>query len=276
MNRAANLSVLAAITWTVAWTAAVSGQGRRSTDRTMGGCEERWNSDRASYCEMREETIATGAVNPLDIDAGQNGGIRVRGWDRADVHMRARVQASADTDAEARQLVSGVRIVTGNGSIRAEGPSSRGDSNWSVSFEIDVPRTAILTLHTHNGGISIGDFQGTAHFSAVNGGVTLRDVGGDIRGETTNGGLTVDLSGDRWDGAGLDVETKNGGVTMSLPEHYSAALETATTNGRLNIDFPITVSGQINPRHLTTTLGAGGARLRVVTTNGGVRIARKS
>jgi hypothetical protein len=81
-----------------------------------------------------------------------------------------------------------------------------------VSFELDVPRTAILTLHTHNGGISLADFQGTANFHAVNGGVSLTNVGGDIRGETRNGGVTVDLSGDRWDGAGLDVETTNGGI----------------------------------------------------------------
>ena len=103
----------------------------------------------------------------------------------------------------------------------------------------------------------------------------LSNVGGDIRGETTNGGLTLNLSGDRWDGAGLDVETRNGGITMSVPENYSAALETATTNGRISVDFPITVTGRIN-RELTTTLGAGGARIRAVTTNGGVRIQRKS
>jgi Putative adhesin len=271
MNRAASITVVAA----ALCTAVVSGQGRRGADRAMNGCDDRWNSDRPSFCEMREETIATGAVNPLEVDAGQNGGIRVRGWDRADVHMRARVSASADTDAEARQIVAGVRIVTGGGTIRAEGPASRGEGGWSVSFELDVPRTAILTLHTHNGGISIGDFQGTANFRAVNGGVSLTNVGGDIRGETTNGGLTVDLSGDRWDGAGLDVETKNGGIRMSVPEHYSAALETATTNGRISIDFPVTVTGRIN-RQLTTTLGAGGAKIRVVTTNGAVRIARKS
>jgi len=269
MNRSACVTVLAA----ALCTAAVSGQSRRG-DRSMG-CNDQFNSDRASFCEMREETIATGAVNPLEVDAGQNGGIRVRGWDRPDVHLRARIAASADSEAEARQLVAGVRIVTGGGTIRAEGPASRGEGGWSVSFELDVPRTAILTLHTHNGGISIGDFQGTAKFNAVNGGIVLSNVGGDLKGETTNGGVTVDLSGDRWDGAGLDVETRNGGITMSVPEHYSAALETSTTNGRISIDFPVTVSGRTN-RELTTTLGSGGAPIRAITVNGGVRIHRKS
>ena len=99
-------------------------------------------------------------------------------------------------------------------------------------------------------------------------------MSGDIHGETVNGGVTVDLSGDHWNGAGLDVETQNGGIRLRLPEQYSASLETATTNGRINIDFPVAVEGRVT-RNLTTTLGAGGARLRAVTTNGGVTIRKR-
>jgi hypothetical protein len=253
---------------------AVSAQTRRGSNRSTS-CNDFGNSDRRSHCEVREETIPGGGVNPLDVDAGKNGGIRVRGWDRADVHVRATVSAWADTDAEARQIVSGVRIVTGGGTIHPEGPDTTGrDSSWAVSFELDVPRTAMLTLNAHNGGISIDDFQGAAKFHAVNGGVTLRNVSGDIRGETVNGGLTIDLTGDHWNGAGLDVETRNGGIRMTLPEQYSASLETETTNGRINIDFPVTVQGRVT-RSLTTTLGAGGAKLRAVTTNGGVTIRKQ-
>jgi hypothetical protein len=91
------------------------------SDSIASGCDDHYNSDRPSYCEVREETIATGAVNPLDVDAGQNGGIRVRGWDRPDVHMRARVSASAETDAEARQVVAGVRIVTAAAAFTPKG-----------------------------------------------------------------------------------------------------------------------------------------------------------
>jgi hypothetical protein len=61
---------------------------------------------------------------------------------------------------------------------------------------------------------------------------------------------------------------------MTMPDHYSAALETSTTHGRISIDFPVTVQGRIG-RQLTTTLGAGGARVRAVTTNGGVSIRRR-
>jgi hypothetical protein len=244
------------------------GFGRSSND----WCGDQGDRNRAFHCEVREDTI--GGANPVEIDAGRNGGIRVRGWDRSDVLVRSRILAQADTDAEARRIVSGIRIDTAGASVRSIGPDAGRDASWSVSFEVQVPRNAMLTLNTHNGGISIGDFGGSATFHAVNGGVTLINVGGDIRGETTNGGITVDLTGDHWDGQGLDVETRNGGIRMTMPDHYSAALETATTHGRISIDFPVSVQGRIG-RELTTTLGAGGARVRAITTNGGVSIKRK-
>jgi DUF4097 and DUF4098 domain-containing protein YvlB len=235
-------------------------------------CDDGWNDNRASHCEIREETIP--GLNPLDIDAGPNGGIRIRGWDRPDVLVRTKITANADTEDEARRIASGVRVETAGGRIRTNGPRTGRGESWSASFDIQLPRTAMLTLNTHNGGISIDDFRGTAKFRALNGGVSLSNVGGDIRGETTNGGVNVDVRGDRWDGEGLDVETRNGGIRLSLPDNYSAELETGTTNGRVNIDFPITVQGLIG-RHITTTLGTGGARMRAVTTNGGVTVRRR-
>ena len=232
-------------------------------------CGENSNQDRSVHCEVRDATIP--GVNPIDVDAGPNGGIAVRGWDRTDVSVRAKVVAYAESDAEARQIAAGVRVDTAGGRVRADGPDTTGDGHWSVSFEVQVPRTAILTLNTHNGGISIEQFRGTAEFRAQNGGVSLADVAGDIRGVTTNGGVTIDLKGNQWDGAGLNVETHNGGIRLALPANYSAELETGTTNGRVVIDFPVTVQGSIG-RHFTTTLGAGGAKLRAITTNGGVTI----
>jgi hypothetical protein len=219
----------------------------------------------------REETFAGSGL--LDVDASRNGGIRVRGWDRTDIRLVARIVAYADSESRARALAEAVRIETG-GRVRATGPDRGRDESWHVSYQIDVPRDARLALNTLNGGITIEDFRGSATFRATNGGVSLTDVGGDIRGATTNGGVTIRLSGDRWEGPGLDVETRNGGVRMLVPERYSAELETGTVNGRVSIDFPVTVTGTLG-RTVRTTLGAGGARVRAMTRNGGIRIERR-
>lgn len=269
-------AVLVTTMLAAAFGAAVFAQSRdrRAFGSGADWCADGGDRDRAYHCEVREATI--GGANPIEVDAGRNGGIRVRGSDRGDVLVRSRVSASATSDAEARQLVAGIRIDTTGGSVRVVEPDAARDrdANWSVSFELLVPRNAMLTLTSRNGGISIEDFGGTAKFQTTNGGISLSNVGGDLRGETTNGGVNVDLNGDHWDGQGLDLRTRNGAVRMSLPSNYSAALETGTAHGRINIDFPITLQGQID-REVTTTLGGGGAKIRAVTTNGGVTIRRK-
>jgi hypothetical protein len=272
MFRTALLTAVVAAALVGAGTA--QSRGRVTTRTGSLSCNDRdRDSDRVTRCEVREDTI--GGANPLDIDAGRNGGIRVLGWDRGDVLVRARIEAQADTDADARRLVAGVRIDTSGGRVRADGPDTLDrDESWSVSFEIDVPRNAMLTLNTNNGGIAIDDFRGTATFHAKNGGLALHNVGGDLRGETTNGGVTLDVTGDHWDGSGLDVETRNGGINLNLPRGFSAELEAGTTHGRVSVDFPITVQGRIG-RHLETTLGAGGPKLRAITTNGGVTIRQR-
>jgi DUF4097 and DUF4098 domain-containing protein YvlB len=236
-------------------------------------CRDNWYSDRlVGHCEVREQTIAaTGSV--LSIDGRQNGGVSVKGWDQNQILVRARVQTGATTAGEAEELAKQITIETGGGKIFASGPDNRRDYHWDVSYEVFVPRRSDLSLETHNGGIALAGVNGRIEFNALNGGVVLKQVGGNVHGTTTNGGVMVELAGDRWDGETLDVRTTNGGIVMSVPENYSAHLETGTVNGSLSIDFPVTVQGRIT-REIAVNLGSGGPTVRAMTTNGGVRIRR--
>jgi hypothetical protein len=238
-------------------------------------CNDNWGDSRlANHCEIKEQTMpATGGT--IDVDGKMNGGVSIKGWDRSEILMRARVQSTGTTQAEADELAKQVNIETAGAKIFASGPENRKDHWWSVSYEIFVPRRSNLSLKTTNGGISIAEVSGRLEFSALNGGVSLRRIGGSVKGGTTNGGLNVELSGERWDGEALDVKTTNGGVSISIPENYSAHLETGTVNGHLNVDFPVTVQGNIT-RELAVNLGSGGPTIRAMTTNGGVKIRRSS
>jgi DUF4097 and DUF4098 domain-containing protein YvlB len=238
--------------------------------------QARWDGDRdARHCVVREQTL-TGAA-ALSVDASANGGVRVRGWDRSDTRLRVRIDASARGDERAKEIADAVKIETSGGRIRADGPDTGRNESWYVSYELEVPRDARLQLEARNGGIAIENFRGSASFHTTNGGISLVDVSGDLRGDTTNGGIHVQLSGMRWDGAGLDVQTRNGGVRMSIPADYNAELEVGTVNGGMKIDFPITVSGDLRrlQRNISTRLGSGGPRIRALTTNGGVIVSRR-
>jgi TolA-binding protein len=254
-------------------------RGERYADMQVGGdadpCRtDNWGNDEyEQHCEVRDSTLPAGALN---VDAGQNGGIVVEGWDRNEIRVRAIVRGQARESARARELVSQVQVQAGGGRVYATGPDSLRRESWSVSYRINVPRKNDLDLRANNGGVTIVGVQGNMRFDTTNGGVKLQDIGGRVNGETRNGGLNVMLSGDRWDGEGLDVETSNGGVTLSLPDNYNAELETRTVNGGLRIDFPITVQGELTGRKgLQTTLGSGGPLVRVRTTNGGVKISKR-
>ena len=245
---------------------------RNNKDGSMTCREGNWYNDRlVGNCEIREQTLAPSGT--LGIDARQNGGISVKGWDQNQILVRSRVQTAAPTAAEAEALGKQVRIDISGAKIQATGPESRRDYQWDVSYEVFVPRRADLSLETNNGGIAIADVNGRIDFTALNGGVVLKRVGGAVRGSTTNGGLLIVLSGDRWDGESMDVSTTNGGIIMSVPENYSARVETGTVNGSINTEFPVTVQGRIS-KQLALNLGSGGAMVKAMTTNGGVHLKK--
>ena len=241
-------------------------------ERWRDNCERGWNSDRARFCELRTYTISPTAR--ISVDGGPNGGVAFYGSDRRDVKIVARIQASADDDATASAIARQIKIFTEGAQIRSEGPSQRNHTSWSVSYDVYLPTRTSLEANTENGGISADGIQGEMNFEATNGGIHLSDVGGNVRARTTNGGVVADLSGTTWQGQGLDLQTTNGGATVYVPRGYNAMLETGTTNGPMRVDFPITVRGSLS-RRISTQLGSGGPRLRVVTTNGGVHIAER-
>src|SRR5215472_16710836 len=108
------------------------------------------NDDRARHCEIREQSLPS--TGRIDLDASPNGGVTVRGWLQGSVLVRARVEASGDTQAEADSLASQVSINGSGGQVRAIGPESSRHSWWSVSYEVFVPQTSDVTLKSVNGG----------------------------------------------------------------------------------------------------------------------------
>jgi putative adhesin len=265
-------------------TAVLPAQRNRDRDRPFGLSQDDWcrEARRVDFCEVREETLRNQST--IDLDARGNGGVFIRGWDRSDVQMRARVTVRDDSRDAAAQLAKQIQITTTGGRIQADGPRDRRDRRrdwdddryWSVEFELQVPRKADVRVDATNGGIIVEDVRGRIDAHTINGGIVLGDVNGDIRGETVNGGLQVELANEKWDGPGLDLKTVNGGVRLSVPSGFSGELDASTSNGGIAVDFPITISGLINSRRqIRGTLGSGGPRIRLAAVNGGISISRR-
>src|SRR6185437_13120225 len=238
--------------------AAAAAQSTNTTTTTrarrfMDNCQRNYWGDDERFCETRDVQMAASA--DLRVDGQDNGGITVHGWDKSTIQVVAMIQTNAESEADARDLAKRVRISANNGEVRSDGPDTHRHESWSVSYEIWVPAHTGLDLRARNGGIAVDGVESRMELETVNGGLVLSDVGGDVHGTTSNGGVSAELSGSKWSGAGLD-------------------LETGTVNGGMNIGFPITVKGSFG-RRLSTQLGSGGPTIRAVTTNGGVTIRRR-
>ena len=243
-------------------------------DHWLAQCRRHDWKERPKVCLVRETGMRPSG-GALTVDPGQNGGVALFGWDRDSIAVVAKIQASARTDDAAQRLADGIRIEASGRTIRASGPGRGTREHWSVSFDVYVPRHTDLALATENGPLSVEDVSGTMDLRAQNGPVSLAGVSGNVTARVQNGPLSVRLSGTRWEGTGLDAEAVNGPVDLAIPERYNARLETGTVNGPMNVAFPLTVTvqGHVTQR-IQTTLGEGGAPVRVVTTNGPLTIRR--
>jgi len=253
-------------------TAPLPAQLRDNSEKQLTCSNGGYSNDGVRHCEIREQSVAS--IGRLNIDAGQNGGVTVKGWMRGDVLVRARVEAQARTDGAAANMASRVMIDSSGGQVRATGPESENDSWWSVSYEVFVPQVTDLTLKTNNGGVNISDVRGQLHFEGLNGGVHLKRVAGDINGRTVNGGIDVELAAGA-EARQMELNTTNGGVTVTMPANYSARVQTETGMGRVQSDFPLpTASGDSRPRRMDFSIGAGGPPIHITTSNGSIRLKR--
>ena len=260
------------ITYALLALAPAAAPGQQSDEEWLEDCEDDFDRGRlVAFCEVRVLDATPGA-GPIRVEPGANGGVSLVGWQENRIEVHARIAGRARTEAEAEE-VAGEVSVSAAGVIEADGPSNGRDRSWTVSFLVFVPAASDAEVETTNGPLSVTGVSGRMRLDAQNGPIRLREVGGDVVARTQNGPLSVELSGSRWDGAGLDAETVNGPVTLTVPDDYNADLETGTVNGPFTSDIPITMTirGRVG-RPFNGTLGQGGPPIRVVTVNGPVRI----
>jgi DUF4097 and DUF4098 domain-containing protein YvlB len=231
-----------------------------------------------------------------------NGGVTIEAWDRDEVRVQAEKKVRAGSDEDAKKVMDQVHIdvsQTGGG-LKVEtrlpkrgengflGWLTGNDVNIDVEYHVWVPRDAAVDAGSTNGGVRLTGTRGRARLESTNGGLTAQKVTGDLTLETTNGSIRVEDSAgavqasttnggidvsldDVPNGSDLSFETTNGGVKVQLPRDIRVSLDAATSNGSVASDFEVAGAGK-SRRHVAGDINGGGGKLRVRTTNGGIRI----
>ncbi len=162
----------------------------------------------------------------------------------------------------------------------ADGAHYHNHGNWdgdhndvNVKFTIKLPAGVNVGVNTINGSLDVSGAQSEVRASTVNGRVDASSTGGPVEANTVNGSIrvTMDAAPGKDD---LKFSTVNGSISVTVPSNFAADLEMQTVNGSLTSDFPLTISGKVNPKHLHAVIGSGGREVRLETVNGSIEILK--
>ena len=150
----------------------------------------------------------------------------------------------------------------------------RDRNDVSVDFEIRVPKGVKVGVWSVNGAVSVDGVTNEVRAGTVNGSVDAVSTGGPVQASTVNGSVRATMG--RLDGdQDLNFSTVNGTVVAEFSGDIDADIDLSTVNGRFQTDWPVTITGRIDPRHLRATLGKGGRRIRLSTVNGNVELRKR-
>jgi hypothetical protein len=192
---------------------------------------------RPAVTDETQMSLSPSQVSTLRAQLSK-GGIYINGWDRNEYSVKTCKAAPDDADA-----TSTLRDITtstgGDGQLAVNGPADR---DWMANLIIMTPRLSTMDIQTVNGPLQLRDLAGNIRLSATNGPVSLNNVGGVVSTTTTNGPISlagasgdqrvtanngpisIQLSGNRWDGPGLEVSTRNGPLSLSVPDAYGSGI----------------------------------------------------
>ncbi len=147
----------------------------------------------------------------------------------------------------------------------------------SGPLRFETSRTKFGTARV-DGEVSIesGDLQGNKLLGPVtlttrNRTIELDDVSGPVTLTNRNGAISVTNAAPV---APINIRNEHGSVDLGLPEHGAFVLDAQTKNGDLENDFGLESQGQGDKRWLSGKVGAGGAQVKVETSDGDVTIRK--
>jgi len=237
--------------------------------------------------DERSFTLKGSQTRTLQMHVEGSAGMALRGSKGSDYVVTACLAASGSSDDKAHAALGDIQVAFDAGRLSMNGP---GGDDWLVYFLVQVPDGATLDLkgdngpiglsnvsgtiraRTHNGPLELDGCEGEIDVSAENGPVSLRAGGGRQKVSVVNGPLAIELRGTRWDGDGIEADTKNGPLSLTIPERYESgvSLEMAG-NGPIHCSKGC--EGAWVPGHSQSLLfGSSQPVIHITTVNGPVEI----
>jgi DUF4097 and DUF4098 domain-containing protein YvlB len=219
----------------------------------------------------RSYTVGRGATVEL---LNTNGTISVAAAEGDTVSVAAERIVKASTEARARERLADFEIRESASATHVRIDSRHTGLSLGVSrvvnYTVTVPRWANVTLETTNGAVTVSGLAGELRIDATNGRIEASGLENGARVDATNGAIMLDFAS--LGAQGVDCETVNGAITITLPRDADADVSARVTNGGISADDLKLDITEESRRRLDGRLGGGGSRVRLETVNGAIRL----
>jgi DUF4097 and DUF4098 domain-containing protein YvlB len=204
-------------------------------DQAVTSCDQlHVRADDREIARSEERLTLPQTSSTVRMEAAQNGGIYVYGWERQDFGILNCKVALSDERATAERKLQEIKMSFDSGQLSVRGPD---DGDWTSYLIVHAPRSSTLSLkgmngpisvsdltgkvevRNTNGPLSIGNSSGEINADIVNGPINYTGSSGDVHLRAENGPIAVKLGGTSWNGKGLDAESTNGPLSLKMPNN---------------------------------------------------------
>lgn len=163
---------------------------------------------------------------------------------------------------------------TSDGKIEVRGAGA-GVTAESGDGDIHVAEsTGEVHAHTSDGKIHIDTIAGSVYARSGDGRVAVTNATGSVEASTADGDVEVRLAA--VDTAPrIKAHTGGGSVTVYVPASFAGEIDARTSDGKIDSEVALPLSGRLDPKHIHATLGAnGGTRLDIDSSDGDIHLKK--
>jgi DUF4097 and DUF4098 domain-containing protein YvlB len=212
---------------------------------------------------------------------------------RYNIRVPARYNLNLGTsggDINAGDINGDVDVHTSGGDLeigRINGTLRANTSGGDVTIE---SATGAINAHTSGGDIEIHGSGASIEAKTSGGTIEIRRAGGSVFARSSGGGIRIEDATDTVDASTSGgsivakfsrqprgdsrLSTSGGGVTVELAPSINAEIDAHTSGGSVHSDVPVTIQGTQDNDTLKGRIGAGGPRMVLRSSGGGISLRR--
>lgn len=179
---------------------------------------------------------------------------------------------TADGNISAKELSGDLRLVASDGDIDLKHSSGKMEIHLADGDLLAENCSGSVRITSGDGSVKLTGFDGEAEISNADGNINIDGILKSMNGKVSDGSMTVKVAPGSVMQSSWVLRASDGDITLDLPDDFSANVDISASNGHVQTDHPVAVTGSLSSNHLTGKIRDGGYTLQIKTSDGNVAI----